>query len=139
MWQCPVCNRAFKKNNQNHFCQGADKPTTIDAYIAQQRPEVQPLLEQVRAAIRKAAPDATEKISWQMPTFWQGENLIHFAAFQKHLGIYSGDLSQAPFADRLAGIITTKGAIQFPYGTPIDFDLIADIVGWRVKAATEKG
>ncbi|MCL2842267.1 MAG: DUF1801 domain-containing protein [Oscillospiraceae bacterium] len=139
MWKCPICGREFKNTNQNHSCQGAAKPTTIDAYIAQQRPEIQPLLEQVRVTIRTAAPDATEKISWQMPTFWQGENLIHFAASQKHLGIYPGDLSFAPFTDRLTGLHTTKGAIQFPYDAPIDFDLIADITRWRLKSVTEKG
>jgi uncharacterized protein YdhG (YjbR/CyaY superfamily) len=62
----------------------------IDEYIAAQSPEVQPLLRQIRETIRAAAPDAVEKISWQMPTFWQNENRIHFAAFKKHISIFPG-------------------------------------------------
>jgi hypothetical protein len=73
-----------------------------------------------------------------MPTFWQGENLIHFAAFKNHVGIYPGDLSLNPFEDRLEGYRRTKGAIQFPYGKPIDYELIADITKWRVAATREK-
>ena len=68
-----------------------------------------------------------------MPTFWQGENLIHFAAFKKHIGIYPGDLSSIPFEERLAGYHKTKGAIQFPLEKPMDYGLIADIVRWRVS------
>ena len=114
------------------------KPATIDEYIAAQPAEVQPLLEAVRETIRAAAPGATEKISWQMPTFWQGENLIHFAAFKNHLGVYPGDLSLAPIEDRLEGKRRTKGAIQFPYNEPVDFELIADITRWHVFCAAGK-
>lgn len=136
MWQCPKCGREFKSANQDHYC---GQISTIDEYIAEQEESVQPLLHQVRACIRAAAPDATEKISWRMPTFWQKENLIHFAAFKKHLGIYPGDLSLAPFMDRLAGYRTTKGAIQFPYDKPVDFELIADITRWRLKCVEGEG
>jgi len=110
---------------------------TIEEYIAVQPAEVQPILKKVRVVIRKAAPKAVEKISWQMPTFWQGENLIHFAAFKKHLGIYPGDLSLVPFEERLAGYHRTRGAIQFPYDKPIDYELIADITRWRVSSAAK--
>ena len=72
-----------------------------------------------------------------MPTFWQGENIIHFAAFKKHIGIYPGDMTNAPFMNRLEGNHTTKGAIQFPIDQPIDFKLIADITRWRVTCAVE--
>jgi len=106
---------------------------SVDAYIAGQPAELQPLLHQVRKVIRDAAPDAVEKMAWRMPTFWQGENLIHFAACKKHIGLYPGDLTLAPFDDRLAGYRRTKGAIQFPLGRPIDFGLIADITRWRVS------
>ena len=131
MWQCPKCKREFKNTNQNHYC---GKIETIDQYIAEYPDEIQDVLQKVRETIRKAAPDAVEKISWRMPTFWQGENLIHFAAFKNHLGIYPGDLSLSPFEDRLEGYHRTKGAIQFPYTKTIDYDLIADITTWRVKA-----
>jgi len=106
---------------------------SIDEYIAAQSEDVQAILIKVRETIHVAAPDATEKISWSMPTFWQGGNLIHFAAFKKHIGIYPGDLTLSPFNERLSGYKRTKGAIQFPYDKPIDFDLIADITRWRVS------
>jgi uncharacterized protein YdhG (YjbR/CyaY superfamily) len=131
MWICPKCGREFKKTNQDHFC--GEKPTNIDEYISVQSDDVQVVLAKVRETIRAAAPDAIEKISWRMPTFWQGENLIHFAAFKKHLGIYPGDMSLSPFDERLAGYHRTKGAIQFPCDKPIDYELIADITRWRVS------
>jgi uncharacterized protein YdhG (YjbR/CyaY superfamily) len=71
--------------------------------------------------IRAAALEATEKISWQMPTFWQGENLIHFAAFKKHIGLYPGGEATSEFSGRLTGYKTSKGAIQLPFGKPIDY------------------
>jgi len=135
MWKCEKCGREFKNINQNHYC--GDAPATIDEYIAAQPEAVHPLLTKVREIIRAAAPDAVEKISWRMPTFWQGENLIHFAASKKHLGIYPGDLTRTPFADKLTGYHTSKGAIQFPYDKPIPYDLIAEITAFRVKAAGE--
>lgn len=135
MWKCEKCGRSFKNTNQDHYCGNA--PTTIDEYILAQREDIRPLLIKVRETIRAAAPEATEKISWRMPTFWQGENLIHFAAFKKHMGIYPGDLSLVPFADKLTEYHTTKGAIQFPYDKPIPYDLIAEITAYRVQAVKE--
>ena len=137
MWECPKCGKAFKNNNQSHFC---DKSDNIDEYIAKQAEDVVPLLEKTREIIRIAAPNAKEKMSWQMPTFWQGENLIHFCAQKKHLGIYPGALENLPpdIIDRLAGYKTTKGAIQFPYNKPIDYDLIAEITRWRVSFVESK-
>ena len=108
---------------------------TIDEYIAEQSPNIQPLLQQIRATIRAAAPDATEKISWNMPTFWQGENLVHFAANKKHIGIYPGGKAVGVFAERLTDYKTSKGAIQFLLDKPIDHELIADIVRWRLSQA----
>ena len=111
---------------------------TIDEYIADQREEIRPALIKIRETIREAAPDATEKIAWRMPTFWQEKNIIHFAAFKKHIGIYPGDLSFIPFQDRLEEYHTTKGAIQFPLDKPIDYKLIADITRWRLSYVTGK-
>jgi len=133
MWICPKCGREFKNTNQNHFCK--DNITTIDDYIAAQSEELQPLLKKVCETIRKAAPKAEEKMSWKMPTFWQGENIIHFCAHKKHLGIYPGELEQYPFADRIAAYKTSKGVIQFPYDKPIDLKLITDMVKWKLKQA----
>jgi uncharacterized protein YdhG (YjbR/CyaY superfamily) len=126
----------FKNKNQNHYC---DKSDTVDDYIVGQAEEIKPILYKVREVIREAAPNANEKISWQMPTFWQGENLIHFCAQKKHLGIYPGALENLPdeLTARLEGYKTTKGAIQFPYN---DFGnqqiaLIAQIAAWCAKNA----
>lgn len=129
MWKCPKCGRVFENTEQNHSCVKQD---SIDEYIAAQAEDVQPVLQRIRETIRAAAPEATEKISWQMPTFWQGENLIHFAAFKKHIGLYPGGEATTEFADRLSGYKTSKGAIQLPLGKPIDYELITDIVLWRV-------
>jgi uncharacterized protein YdhG (YjbR/CyaY superfamily) len=129
-WKCEKCGREFKNTNQEHYC---GKFATIDEYISAQNPEARPILDKVRRTIRENAPNATEKISWRMPTFWQGENIIHFASFKKHLGIYPGDLTLSPFIDKLDGYKHTKGAIQFPYDKPIDYDLIAEIVRYKVK------
>jgi len=136
MYQCPKCGRDFKNTNQSHYC--SDKPTTIDEYIAAQPEELRPILNKIRKTIKKAAPKAVEKISWSMPTFWQGENLIHFAVHKKHVGIYPGDLSRIPFAEKLSGYKTTKGAIQFPLDKPIDHELIAEITRFRVSVVSEK-
>jgi len=130
MWKCPKCNREFKNTEQDHFCV---KPNCIDEYIAAQAEDVRPLLHSIRDTIRASAPDSTEKISWQMPTFWQGENIIHFAAFKKHIGIYPGGEAVGVFAERLEGYKTSKGAIQLPLDKPIDYELIRDIVRWRLE------
>ena len=111
---------------------------TIDEYISTQREEVRPLLIKVRETIRAEAPDATEKISWRMPTFWQGENIIHFAAFKNHIGLYPGGEAVGIFADKLAGYKTSKGAIQFPLDKPIDYAFIAEITRWRMKQIESK-
>lgn len=129
MWQCPKCGREFKSVNQDHNC---GKISTIDEYILAQTEEAKPLLYKIRETIRSVAPDAIEKISWQMPTFWQGENLIHFAAAKKHIGIYPGGEAVGVFAERLTGYKTSKGAIQFPFSKPIDYELIAEITKWRL-------
>ncbi len=130
MWTCPDCGRAFKNERQDHYC---GKASSIDAYIDAQAEAVKPLLRAVRETIRRAAPNAEERMSWQMPTFWQGENLIHFAAHKKHIGLYPGGEAVGVFAARLAGYKTSKGAIQLPLAKPIDHELIADIVRWRVR------
>lgn len=107
----------------------------IDEYIASQPANLQILLLNVRKTIREVLPDATEKISWQMPTFWQGRNLIHFAAHKSHVGIYPGEEAVKFFAPRLTGHKTSKGAIQFPYKTldAEQMNFIAEIALWCGK------
>jgi predicted N-acetyltransferase YhbS/uncharacterized protein YdhG (YjbR/CyaY superfamily) len=108
-------------------------PMDVDEYIEAQPLSVRQILRKVRVAIRSAAPDSTEKIAWQMPTFWRGQNLIHFAAQKKHLGIYPGAEAMAHFAPRFLKYKTSRGAIQFPYAAFGDAELalIAEIAAWR--------
>lgn len=109
------------------------EPTVIDAYIAEQREEIQPMLHALRSVIKAAAPDAQEKISYRMPTFWRKKNIIHFAAFKDHAGLFPGSEAIVVFADRLKGYKTSKGAIQLPYGQPVDETLVKDIVFRRLQ------
>lgn len=114
--------------NQGHYC--GEPAKTIDAYIAAQPESVQPLLDQVRNTLRAALPDAQERISWGMPTYWSKHNIIHFAASKKHIGLYPGDKAVAHFADRLTEYKTSKGTIQLPYSKPLPLPLIAEIAKW---------
>ena len=98
MWKCPKCGREFGRQNQDHYCV---KPETIDAYIAMQDEAVQPRLREVCELLRAALPEAQERMSWSMPTYWKGRNLIHFAASKKHLGLYPGGEATAVFAEEL--------------------------------------
>jgi uncharacterized protein YdhG (YjbR/CyaY superfamily) len=127
MWQCPKCSRSFKNTNQNHFC---GKVESIDDYIAAEPEEVQPLLKEIRETIRAALPDATEKIAWSMPYYWQGENRVGFAAHKKHRGLFPGEAAVKEFTVRLSEYKANKGTIQLPLNKPIDHKLIADIVQW---------
>ena len=127
MWKCPKCGREFSRQNQDHYCV---KPETIDAYIAMQDAAVQPRLREVRDILRAALPEAEERMSWSMPTFWKGRNIIHFAASKKHLGLYPGGEATAVFADRLTGFDVSKGTIRLPYDKPLPVALIADIARW---------
>ena len=127
MWKCPKCGREFSRQNQDHYCV---KPETIDAYIAMQDEAVQPRLREVRDLLRAALPEAQERMSWSMPTFWKGRNIIHFAASKKHLGLYPGGEATAVFADRLTGFDVSKGTIRLPYDKPLPVALIADIARW---------
>lgn len=128
MWICPKCGRSFEIENQDHECN--EKPATIDAYIAVQPEKIQPILNQVRNKINAVLPDAQERISWRMPTFWKEHNIIHFAAHKKHLGLYPGPEAIKHFSDELKDFHTTKGAIQFPFDQPIPLDLIGEITKW---------
>ncbi len=109
----------------------AGKPQTIDEYIAQCPAEVQERLRTLRAAIAAVEPEATEAISWGMPTFKLHGNLIHFAAFRQHIGLYPGAEGVEHFLPRLGAYHTSKGAIQFPHGEPLPLELIAEIVRFR--------
>ena len=127
MWKCPKCGRIFKREGQDHYC---GRIETVDQYIAEQDENVRPRLNEIRQVIRSAIPEAQEKISWSMPTYWKEQNLIHFAASKKHLGLYPGGEATAVFADELADYDVSKGTIRLPYTKPLPKDLIAKIAAW---------
>lgn len=109
------------------------KPATIDDYIATFSPEVQAILERIRATIRKAAPQAAETISYRIPAFTLNGALVYFAAFRNHIGFYPpvrGDSKLEEAVQRYAG---EKGNLRFPLDHPIPYPLIARIVRLRVK------
>jgi uncharacterized protein YdhG (YjbR/CyaY superfamily) len=108
-------------------------PQNIDEYIAGFPQDIQKLLERVRATIREAAPEATEAIKYQIPTFILNGNLVHFAAFKNHIGFYPAPQGIEEFKDELSAYKGAKGSVQFPYDQPIPFDLISRIVKFRVE------
>jgi len=128
MWTCPKCGRTFKKTEQSHYCGKA--PSTIEEYILSQPEEVQDRLRLVNATIKNSIPDAREKISWSMPTYWKGRNLIQFAASKKHIGLYPGPEAVEAFVDHLKEYKTSKGTIQLPYSKPLPLELIGEIAKW---------
>ena len=128
MWVCPKCGRTFRNTDQSHYC--GEPPKTIEEYILRQPEDVQPYLRQVDSAIRAALPEAEEKISWSMPTYWRGHNLIQFAASKRHIGLYPGPEAVEAFAGRLEGFQTSKGTIRLPYDRPLPLELIAEIAKW---------
>jgi uncharacterized protein YdhG (YjbR/CyaY superfamily) len=114
-------------------------PKTMDEYIAGFPPDVQQVLEKIRRTIKNAAPDATETIKYQMPTFTLNGNLVHFGAFQKHIGFYPPISSgRAKFRKELAAYEGPKRSLIFPLDKPIPFDLIRQIVELRVKENLER-
>lgn len=113
-------------------------PSSVDAYIAEFPPERQEILTKIRQTIREAAPEAEERTSWGMPTYWQGSNLVHFASAKEHVGFYPGPTAVAAFKDKLNDYNSSKGTIQFPYAKPIPYDLIAEITRWEVERVTGK-
>ena len=127
MWKCPKCGREFKKNGQSHFC--GEKPKTIDEYILGQDKDKQEDLQQIRQILHRALPEAEERISWSMPTYWKKHNILHFAASKKHIGLYPGPEAVKHFSEELQGYKTEKGTIRIPYGK-IDAALIETIAKW---------
>jgi uncharacterized protein YdhG (YjbR/CyaY superfamily) len=113
-------------------------PECIDEYIANFPPDVQAVLEQVRATIRAAAPQAEEAIKYCLPTFVLHGNLVHFGAFQNHLGFYATPSGNEKFRRELAKYDGAKGSVQFPWDEPIPYDLIAKIVRFRVQENTAR-
>lgn len=111
---------------------------SIDDYIAKFPAEIQEILSKIREVIKEAAPDAQEKISYQMPTFVLHGNLVHFAAFKNHIGFYPTPNGIDAFKEELAGYKGAKGSIQFPIDQPMPYELISKIVKYRVAENIKK-
>jgi len=111
---------------------------SIDEYIAGFPADIQKMLEQIRATIRKAAPDAKETISYAIPTFTLNGNLVHFAAFKNHIGFYPAPTGLEAFEKELSVYKTGKGSVQFPLDEPMPLQLITQIVEYRVLKNLEK-
>ncbi|AXI11111.1 hypothetical protein CV093_06715 [Oceanobacillus sp. 143] len=111
---------------------------TIDEYISQFPNDIQEKLNTLRAIIKDAAPAAQEKISYQMPTFALKGNLIHFAAYKHHIGLYPGASGVAAFEKELAGYKTSKGTVQIPIEEQLPSELIGKIVKFKVDENMNK-
>jgi uncharacterized protein YdhG (YjbR/CyaY superfamily) len=107
--------------------------STIDEYITMFPDKIQAILQRLRQTIHKAAPEATEAISYQMPTFKLNGNLVHFAAFKSHIGFYPVPSGIEAFREELEPYIKGVGTIQFPLDKPIPYDLVEKMVEFRVK------
>ncbi len=111
---------------------------TIDGYISGFPENVQHILQEIRGIIIHAAPDAAEAIKYQIPTFVLNGNLVHFAAFEKHIGFYPTPSGIEEFKEELAVYKNAKGSVQFPLDSPIPYSLIKNMVTFRVKENREK-
>jgi uncharacterized protein YdhG (YjbR/CyaY superfamily) len=109
------------------------KYDTIDEYIRSFSTEVQDILQKLRQTIRKASPEATERISYQIPTFTFHGNLVHFAAFENHIGFYPTPFAIDAFKRELSRYKVAKGSVQFPINEPLPLSLISRIVKFRIK------
>lgn len=118
--------------------ESAIKIETFDAYISRYDEDIQAILQEFRRVIKEEAPDAKEKISYQMPTFYLNGNLVHFAVQKNHIGFYPAPSGVAAFKEELTDYKTSKGAIQFPMTKPIPYELVRKIVRFRVEEAKQK-
>ena len=116
-----------------------DSTKSVESYIASFPPGVQEQLGLIRATIRETAPEATEKISYGVPTFYLNGNLIHYAAFRDHLSLFPGGSSVEAFRGELATYKTSKGTIQLPLNQPLPLDLIRRLVQFRQAQNLERG
>jgi uncharacterized protein YdhG (YjbR/CyaY superfamily) len=107
--------------------------TSVDEYIGACPADVQARLSALRATIRRCAPDAVEKIAYRMPTFTLHGNLVHFAAFSRHIGFYPGPSGITRFRAELKPYRSAKGSVQFPLDEPLPLELVARIVTFRVS------
>lgn len=113
--------------------------TTIDDYMTEFPPETREVLEELRALIKTAAPEATETMSYAIPTFDLNGHLVHFAGYERHIGFYPAPSGIAAFKEELKPYKTAKGSVQFPLDQPLPMDLIRRMVEYRVEENAGKG
>jgi uncharacterized protein YdhG (YjbR/CyaY superfamily) len=113
-------------------------PQNVDEYIAAYPPDVQAKLEKIRVTIRKAAPQAEETLSYGVPTFKLGGNLVSFGAAKKHIGFYPTPSAIEAFKAELAAYASAKGSVQFPLDKPVPLGLISKMVKFRVKESLQR-
>ena len=112
---------------------------SIDEYIASCPAEVRDELEAIRRTIRRAAPEAVEAISYQLPTFkLDGENLVHFGAWKHHIAVYPVPTGTKAFQQRVAPYLAGKGSVRFPLGKPVPQDLVESIVIFHIEERAAK-
>jgi len=114
------------------------KYKTVEEYILDFPDDIQVVLNRIRRTIIEASPDAVEKISYNMPTFYLNGNLVHFAAYKNHIGFYPTPSAIAAFEDELSSYKNAKGSVQFPLDSPIPYDLIKRMVIFRVQENSRK-
>lgn len=115
-----------------------NKVSTVDEFISQYPESTQLILQQIRETIHEVAPEAGEKISYGIPTFTLHGNLVHFSAYEHHIGFYPGSAPVTEFTDELKAYKTSKGTVQFPIDRPIPLDLIRKITKRAVERNLEK-
>ena len=114
------------------------QPTTIDEYIAQFPEAVQQILVKIRAVIKESAPEAVEKISYQMPGFYLNGFLVSFAVWKHHIGFYPKTSGMEAFKEELSAYKGTKGSVHFPLDEPMPYELISKLVKVRVAENLKK-
>jgi uncharacterized protein YdhG (YjbR/CyaY superfamily) len=116
-----------------------EKYTTVDEYISSFPEETQKILQQLREDLQQMVPEAKQKIGYGIPTFTLNGNLVHFAGYKNHIGLYPGSKAIEVFADQLKGYHTSKGTVQFPIDKPLPMDLIKKLVDFCVVQNLAKG
>jgi uncharacterized protein YdhG (YjbR/CyaY superfamily) len=111
---------------------------TIDEYIKTFPKDVQSILKELRQVIKAAAPEAEERLSYRMPSFWLNGVLVYFAAFKSHIGFYPTASGIANFKEDLKGYKSAKGSVQFPIEKPLPFKLVSKIVKFKVAENLKK-
>lgn len=112
---------------------------SIDEYISTFLDEIQTKLKEIREAVKQKAPQASEKISYGMPTFYLNGSLVHFAAFKMHIGFFPAPSGIEAFEKELSKYRTGKGTLQFPYNQEVPMELIRKVVKFRVEENSKKG